>query len=87
MGTLDYLKDIYNLPGKTISWAIIEETTQSDDTQKLKPGLFNIPYILKRSPGLHHLQVGTLILYDVKTMFLLRRQTLEMAGKINLHHE
>ncbi len=45
------------------------------------------PYIFTRSPGLHHLQVGTLILYDVKTMFLLRWQTLEMAGKINLHHE
>ena len=43
-------------------------------------------YIHKKS-RLARLQVGTLILYDVKTMFLLRWQTLEMAGKINLHHE
>jgi hypothetical protein len=30
MRTLDYLKDYYNLHGKTISWAVIEEISKSD---------------------------------------------------------
>lgn len=40
MRTLDYLKDYYNLHGKGISWAIIEEIGRTDDSHKLKPGLY-----------------------------------------------
>lgn len=40
MRTLEYLKDYYNLHGKAISWAIIEEISKGDDSQELKPGLY-----------------------------------------------
>lgn len=38
MTELDLLKRIYNLDGKSVGWAVIEETTR--DESKLKPGLF-----------------------------------------------
>ena len=34
------MKDCYNLHGKTISWAIIEEIGIADDAHELKPGLY-----------------------------------------------
>lgn len=40
MRTLDYLKDYYNLHGKAICWAIIEEIGRADDIHELKPGLY-----------------------------------------------
>ena len=40
MRTFDYLKDYYNLHGKAISWAIIEEIGRADDSHELKPGLY-----------------------------------------------
>lgn len=42
MRTFEYLKDIFNLRGKSIGWAIIEEKVLSSDgkqTIELKPGL------------------------------------------------
>ena len=39
MRTLEYLKDYYNLHGKTIGWAVVEETSRMDDTHTYKPGL------------------------------------------------
>lgn len=40
MRILDYLKDYYNLHGKAINWAVIEETGRADDSHKLKPCLY-----------------------------------------------
>ncbi len=37
METLDILRNIFHLQGKTIEWAVVEETS---DTTELKPGLF-----------------------------------------------
>lgn len=42
MRTFEYLKDIFNLHGKSIGWAIIEEKIMCSDgaqTVELKPGL------------------------------------------------
>ena len=42
MRTFEYLKEIFNLHGKSIGWAIIEEKVMCSDgnhTIKLKPGL------------------------------------------------
>ena len=42
MRTFEYLKEIFNLHGKSIGWAIIEETVMCSDgnqTIELKPGL------------------------------------------------
>ena len=39
MRTLDYLKDYYNLHGRTIGWAVVEETSHMDDSRTYKPGL------------------------------------------------
>ena len=40
MRTLEYLKDYYNLHGKTIGWAIVEEIRKDDDSHELKPALY-----------------------------------------------
>ena len=40
MRTFDYLKDYYNLHGKSIGWAVIEEISKGDDSHELKPGLY-----------------------------------------------
>ena len=42
MRTIEYLKEIYNLHGKSVGWAIIEEKFMCNDrnqTVELKPGL------------------------------------------------
>ena len=42
MRTLEYLKDIFNLHGKSVGWAIIEEKAKCGDggqSVELKPGL------------------------------------------------
>lgn len=42
MRTLEYLKDIFNLQGKSVGWAIIEEKAMCSDgghSVELKPGL------------------------------------------------
>ena len=42
MRTFEYLKDIFNLHGKSVGWAIIEEKTKCGDggqSVELKPGL------------------------------------------------
>lgn len=42
MRTLEYLKDIFNLHGKSVGWAIIEEKAKCSDGEQsveLKPGL------------------------------------------------
>ena len=42
MRTFDYLKDIYNLHGKTIGWALIEVTDKNNPDKKpeYSPGLY-----------------------------------------------
>ena len=40
MRTLDFLKDLYNLHGKAVEWAIIEERSDDNTAPELKPGLY-----------------------------------------------
>ena len=39
MRTLDLLKDIFNLHGKSVGWAIVEEVRHVSESVEYKPGL------------------------------------------------